>query len=197
MKRKLSFLLACLLVFMAFVSCGKPEEQEPSMEPSVEPSPSPTPEVAMGILSDEEIAQMMERAKTTVLTNEDNEFGTETLVPMMLPVAMQIGTLETLLKDPKPEDEEWLASVKKCRDSMKIAVNAVAELTPTENYKDCFDIMVAGNAAMLCSAEKLALLPQDQEENLRLCRDYLDIGTQYYVDGQDYLAIVVESMTNG
>ena len=185
MKRKLSLLLACMLICMAFVSCGKPEGQEPS--------PSPTPEVAAGPISDEEIAAIKEKAKSIVLTVVDTNFLADDLAKAMAPLLTYVGEIETLLKDPKPEDAEWIASVKKSLEGLKTTKDSIAALTPSASLEDINRLVLATCDMFIASGEKLALAPENQEENLKLSQDYLDIAKKYLDEGTDYLDILMEN----
>ena len=189
MKRKVSLLLACLLICMAFVSCGKPAEKEPSAEPS----PSPTPEVAVGSLTDEEIAAMKEKAKTIILTVEDGEFVADELAKAMLPLLTYVGGIETLIKEPKPDDALWVASVKTNLEGLKTTRDNIAALAPSAALGDLHKMVLATCDMFIMSAEKLALVPENQEENLKLSQDYLDIATKYLEEETDYMKILLEN----
>ena len=173
MKRKLSLLLACMLLCMFFASCGKPAE------------------IAVGPISDEEIARMKEKAATVGITVEIGEFS-QRLGNVSGSITPHIRSLEKLIADFQPDKKSWKEGVEKALKGFEQGKKSLESVKASSSVEDLQSIALAVCEMYLASCEKLLLAcEKDPEENVKLANDYMLLAKKYLDEQIEYLGILL------
>lgn len=185
MKKFFCLLLAALMLFSLTACVPKLSDlreellsEAPEVSPSPSPLPSPSPEATIDpsmVLSEEEIAQMAERAKTAVVTEDDINYFLDGAYPIM----MDTQNLATLLlqvdtDNITPENtSEWKPLLQQISDEASALSTRFSALTPTENFADFQRLMILGYDCYVSSMDLLIESEGEDIPKMFLAVDYM------------------------
>lgn len=180
MKKYFCLLLAVIMCFGIFVSCGKQNVE-----------PSATPEVAEEKYSDEDIAKMKENAAQLILTQEDMDYLVEFAMNFVsMPEAL--SSVSNLCKN-YTGDDEWKSSMQTLSAQINSTYENAKKLAPTENCKEIYELSMAGFEAANLAVEKIGMVQDKNDPILNLADDYFEICNKYIGVATEYITIALES----
>lgn len=181
MKRKVLCLFLAATMLLALTGCvpGMPKDMmsaAPSLAPSPTPTPTPEPTIdpAM-VISDEEIEQMVERAKAAVMTDEDIDYFLNDASPIMLDTQNLADLLYQVDANTIKADnvEEWKPLISEISAEAKALSSRFEALTPPANFEDFQRLMILGYS---CYYKSMDLIIESEGKSwgkMSLAVDYM------------------------
>lgn len=181
MKKRLCCLfLAAILLFLLTGCFSAGKGILPSAAPSAEPSPTPTPTPEPTIdpsmvVSDEEIARMVERAKTAVITDEDVDYFINGASPILTDTQNLADLLYQVDASTIKADnaEEWKPLISEISSEAKNLCSRFEALTPSANFEDFHRLMILGYT---CYYKSMDLIIESEGQSwgkMSLAVDYM------------------------
>ena len=181
MKKRLCCLFLAAILLLALTGCfpagkGILPSAAPSLEPSPTPSPTPAPTIDPSmVVSEEEIARMVERAKAAVITEEDADYFIDGVSPILADTQNLADLLYQVDANTIKADnaEEWKPLLSEISDEAKKLCGRFEALTPTANFEDFQRLMVLGYT---CYYKSMDLIIESEGQSwgkMSLAVDYM------------------------